>query len=341
MDAPYEPLFPYFGGKHAVADVIWSRFGRVRRYIEPFAGSAAVWFMLRQRDDVDCVLNDADCLLVNVYRALRANPYAVACHADWPASSCDMHARQLWLIGERERIADRLAGDPEWYDARAAGWWIWGASCWIGGQWCIPNGPWISRDGVLERGEPTSGIARRSISEGRRGVIRMPPEGMTALDWLTQWMRRVGDSLRGARLLNGDWRKALTEVWLDETPTAVFLDPPYSAAANRDTNIYAVESSDVAHAAREWAIAHGGRRSLRICLAGYDGEHDMPAGWSVYEWVAHGGMAHVGNGDTRGRENRHRERLWFSPYCLQPESGLFDAEALDKGETHELPTITE
>ena len=33
--------FPYFRGQNTVADLVWSRFGAVKQYIEPLAGSAA------------------------------------------------------------------------------------------------------------------------------------------------------------------------------------------------------------------------------------------------------------------------------------------------------------
>jgi site-specific DNA-adenine methylase len=34
--------FPYFGGKSAIAPVVWQRFGDPPNYDEPFVGSAAV-----------------------------------------------------------------------------------------------------------------------------------------------------------------------------------------------------------------------------------------------------------------------------------------------------------
>src|SRR5689334_19180994 len=34
--------FPWFGGKSRVASLVWERFGEVRNYVEPFAGSLAV-----------------------------------------------------------------------------------------------------------------------------------------------------------------------------------------------------------------------------------------------------------------------------------------------------------
>lgn len=51
-------------------------------------------------------------------------------------------------------------------------------------------------------------------------------------------------------------------------------------------------------------------------FCGYDGEHNEleRVGWTRYQWKAHGGYGLQGNG--KGRENRHREVVWFSPHCL-------------------------
>jgi hypothetical protein len=55
---------------------------------------------------------------------------------------------------------------------------------------------------------------------------------------------------------------------------------------------------------------------LRIALCGYEGEHDMP-GWTLEIGKAtNGGYGKEGNGNAK------RERIWFSPHCLQPD-GLF------------------
>ena len=121
--------FPYFGGKSAVAAEVWRRFGNVKNYVEPFFGSGAVLLgRPHWRSDgprlVETV-NDADGLLANFWRAMTADAEAVAHHADWPVNEADLHARHLWLVGQRERITERLMADPEWLDAKAAGWWVW------------------------------------------------------------------------------------------------------------------------------------------------------------------------------------------------------------------------
>jgi hypothetical protein len=140
--------FPWFGGKSAVASEVWKRFGDVGNYIEPFVGSAAC-LLSRPMPRGFETINDFDGLLTNAWRALQADSYAVAEHADWPVSECDLHARHAWLVGQRESITARLMGDPSFYDAKAAGWWLWGISSWIGSGWCSGEGPWIVVDGEL------------------------------------------------------------------------------------------------------------------------------------------------------------------------------------------------
>jgi hypothetical protein len=106
-----------------------------------------------------------------------------------------------------------------------------------------------------------------------------------------------------------------TEVF---APAAVFLDPPYADTAKRSSNLYRVDCESVAHAVREWAIANGNNPNLRICLAGYDGEHAMPSGWECVGGKAGGGHGYGGQSKD-GYANENRERLWFSPHCERPE----------------------
>lgn len=115
--------------------------------------------------------------------------------------------------------------------------------------------------------------------------------------------------------------------------TAVFLDPPYSKEAGRSGNLYSVDSDTVAHDMREWAIANGDNPLMRIALCGYENEHGalMPDTWSIYRWKAVGGYGLQSNG--RGRENRNREVIWFSPYCLKPDE---DVPPLFKYISHDI-----
>lgn len=245
--------FPWFGGKSRVADLVWERFGATANYVEPFFGSGAV--MLARPFPVRTeTVNDLDCFIANFWRAVQKDPGLVALWADWPVNEADLHARHLWLV-KREEFRERIKADPEYYDAKIAGWWV--------------------------------------------------------------WMFALADRLRRTRVCCGDWTRVL-----GRSPTecigvtGIFLDPPYSAA--RDS-VYSIDSREVAHDVREWAIAHGDNPMLRIALCGYQDEHEMPAGWSMLAWKANGGHANASKAG-RGRANAAKERIWFSPHCLEPKS---------------------
>jgi hypothetical protein len=92
-----------------------------------------------------------------------------------------------------------------------------------------------------------------------------------------EWMLALADRLRRVRVCCGDWKRVLGPSATEKIGvTGVFLDPPYSAEADRDPSIYSQEDLDVAHRVREWALEHGDNPKLRIALCGYEGEHEMP-----------------------------------------------------------------
>jgi DNA adenine methylase len=141
-DATLKAPFTYPGGKSRVADLVWFRLGNVENYIEPFAGTLAV--LLRRpashfagRYRVETA-NDANHYLCNFWRAVRADPDRVAEYADWIVTEADLHARHRWLVrsAESAEFRRRVVEDPNYYDPRIAGWWVWGMCCWIGPDWC-------------------------------------------------------------------------------------------------------------------------------------------------------------------------------------------------------------
>jgi len=339
----HQPPFPYFGGKSSVADLVWSAFGDVSNYVEPFFGSGAV--LLLRPDGAGHIetVNDADGFVANFWRALQRDPEAVAEHADNPVNECDMHARHLWLLGQRDRLTERLAGDPEHFNAKAAGWWCWGLCCWIGGGWCSGNGPWQSVDGKLTNtnakedgiwaqrphlGDPGKGVNRKRphLCATGQGVNRQlphlgnPGQGECAerREWLIDYLRGFADRLRNVRVCCGDWKRVCgPSVTFRHGVTGVFLDPPYADTATRTSNLYAVDCEQVAHDVRRWAIEQGKNPLMRIVLAGYEGEHEMPGDWRVIEWQTAGGYGLIGDDEeATGRANRKRERLWCSPACV-------------------------
>lgn len=133
--------FPYFGGKRRVAAMVWDRFGPVVNYVEPFFGSGAV--LLARPDYVPGdppreTVNDADALVCNFWRAVKADPVRIADLCDWPVNECDLEARHKAIVRRaRElRLETRCKNDESFFDPEIAGWWCWGLGQWIGGGWC-------------------------------------------------------------------------------------------------------------------------------------------------------------------------------------------------------------
>ena len=318
-----EAPFPWFGGKSTVAAQVWSALGNVSHYVEPFFGSGAVLLQRPHLAKFETV-NDLDGMVANFWRATKIAPDLVADHADWPCNEADLHARHLWLVGHRERMTERLMGDADWFDAKAAGWWLWGACNWIGSGWCSGKGPWVSLDGVM-----TDSRQLPHLSEGR-GVNRQLPHlsegrGVNRKLFITEWIAALSDRLRDTRIACGDWTRVTGPAVLDAGGgmTGVFLDPPYEQAERAD--VYAMESP-VASDVRAWCADNGYNPTIRIVLAGYEGEHNslQELGWQVFEWKARGGYGSQGSG--RGRENASRERLWLSPNCMGVAPDLFAGE---------------
>ena len=322
--------FPYFGGKAKAASLVWNYFGDVANYVEPFFGSGAVLLNRPTEPQIETI-NDADGLLANFWRAIRFDPEAVAEYADQPIHECDLHARHSWLVGQRERITAKLEGDPEWFDAKAAGWWVWGISLWIGSGWCSGKGSWIVADGELVNfrqlphlGNAGQGINRQlpHLGNAGRGINRKRQE-------LQVYFQQISDRLRNVRVCCGDWTRVTgPSVTFKHGITGVFLDPPYADTANRAEGLYAKDCLQVAHQVREWAIANGNNPELRIALCGYEGEHEMPDSWIAETWNTGGGYdGQSKDADTIGK-NRAKERIWFSPHCLSQAMPLFSfAEA--------------
>ena len=304
--------FPWFGGKSRAAGIIWPRFGDVDNYVEPFAGSLAVLLARPHEPRIETV-NDRDCFVANFWRALQHDPDAVAYYADSPVNEADQHARHLWLIQQTE-WAERMKTEPEYFDAKIAGWWVWGQCIWIGSGWCagLRQLPHLGNAGTgVHRQLPHLGNAGKGATDSARTSATR--------DYLYSLAAR----LRSVRVCCGDWSRVC-----GPTPTVklgitgVLLDPPYATEANRTEALYAVDDLSVAHAVRVWALEHGDDPRIRIALCGYEGEHVMPESWTVAEWKAAGGYG--SQGDGRGRENGARERIWFSPHCLnEPQPKLF------------------
>ena len=318
--------YPWFGGKRRVAHRVWAAFGTVDNYVEPFFGSGAV---LLARPDFDPTanqtetVNDADGFVSNFWRALKADPEAVSWWADYPVSETDLHARHGWLVNRRERLSWSLE-DPDFFDAKIAGWWVWGIAAWIGSGWCSGKGPWVSNGAHITNGDNAGrGINRKlpHLGNAGQGINRnLPHLGNAGQgERLSAYLGVLSERMRRVRVACGDWSRVMGEsVTTQHGATALFLDPPYSTEADRQEGLYAVDCGKVAHDVRAWCLANGDNPQLRIVLCGYEGEHELP-GWRCEEGQASGGAGFGGQGNGRGRDNAKRERIWFSPACLRAD----------------------
>jgi len=132
------------------------------------------------------------------------------------------------------------------------------------------------------------------------------------LEWLRAWFSDLQKSMEGVRVCCGDWERVCSPGTMTRNGTcAVVLDPPYS----QTDAVYAHDSSTVAHDVRAWCEANGQDKRLRIALCGHAGEHEAleAHGWTVATWAKGGGY--------QGADDR--ERIWFSPFCVQPDRDLF------------------
>ena len=477
--------FPYFGGKSKIAPLIWSWFGDVQNYVEPFAGSLAV-LLSRPSDHTHAKerVNDKDGYISNFWRALAFGAWEdVAKWADWPVNecvpagtmiatprgdvpiecirpgmevlgeysgqvvrtrvvatksdfsnefcaigpllltgnhpvwtrecgyvealkltaglhiatlvgneqgrgsggsetgfslqqrihakapiavynlqtgtgnyyanrilvhNCDLHARHYWLVQQREALRARLEGDPAYFDAKIAGWWVWGICSWIGSGFCSGNGPWHSaemEDGtrqLVHLGNNGQGINRQRPHLGTcgTGINRQRPQmgnGGTGQGVISKnvdlydYMAALSDRLRSVDVASGDWSRVCgPSVTYKHGMTGVFLDPPYATEADRADDLYIEDCQQIAHDVRRWCLedvhdkqtGYKGPRyqhpNMRIALCGYEAEHalHMPNDWEMVAWNAGKGYANQRlNGDNN---NGKLERIWFSPNCLKP-----------------------
>lgn len=308
---PLKAPFPWFGGKSRAASIIWQAFGSPLNYVEPFAGSLAV---LLGRSNYDPLLhtetvNDLDCYLANFWRSISRDPEGVAHWANYPVSEVDLIARHRWLIA-RSDFQEKMKSDPDCFDVKIAGWWVWGLCSWIGSGWCKSDA-----EQRPQLGNSGQGINRKIPHLGNSG------RGNSELDRIVEYFASLADRLRRVRVCCGEWNRVLTpSVTTKHGLTAVLLDPPYSHEL-RD-RVYS-NDTDCSTAVREWAIANGGDPLLRIALCGYSDEHVMPDGWRSINWKAPKGY------NTNENRNRFKETIWFSPHCISIEAkpvqrSLFD-----------------
>jgi len=327
--------FPYFGGKSLACKPVWEAFGAVANYVEPFMGSAAMLLGAPEEKRIETV-NDFDGFVSNFWRAVKHVPNEVAEYADWPVNENDLFARHGWLVRQRNELTNKLHGDPDFYDAKVAGYWVWGMCAWIGGGWCSGRGPWVYNGNEmvtykqrLDFDDAEQGIKRQlphlgtawcginkklpHFGDAGRGINRQIPNTKKRHAFILQWMDALCVRLGDVRIACGDWKRVLSDsVTVRHGLTAVFLDPPYAKGdmdygsggmgLGIDANVMA------------WCIENGNNLKLRIVLCGHAGDHDelLTRGWSVRKWRAKKGYAL----SKEAKQNTASETLWCSPHCV-------------------------
>ena len=250
--------FPWYGGKSRLADRILECLGDVTVYVEPFAGSLAV--LLASDEHQREIVCDTDGALVNFWRSLAHDPEQVAHWADWPTFHDDLTARHRWLIDWTLHNGARLQDDPEYYDPKAAGWWVWGISSWIGGGWCVTDS---DQRPYIDSGDNGQGVQKQrrdqrphiKLSGGGQGVQKQRRDQRPHVDRtgsgrgvqkqrnsipkishtgggdgvqkqrqtvsdLLPWFEALAARLERVVVLNRSWESAVTPTLLMDTPTS-------------------------------------------------------------------------------------------------------------------------
>lgn len=296
--------YPWFGGKSRAASLIWERFGNPSVYIEPFAGSLSVLLSRPEGTWERETINDLDCSIVNFWRAIRSDPEQVAWHCDLPKMEAEVYARHQYLLAHLETLRDRIEQDPEYFDPKIAGYWVYGICAWLGSGW-------------MERASRQQPLIQNNGIFRKFGGSALKDEQTPYQDHY-EWFRALADRISRVRVLNGDWRRALSpgnmnvSAGVRDPIIAILLDPPYPVG---NMQYGAGHDPTVWFQAMRWARDHS---FYRIALCGYAefvGPHDLPE-WIETPWVVKGGF---GNRTNTLSDNSKRERIWFSPACLRPD----------------------
>lgn len=298
----YETITNYFGSKISAAQTVWRYLGHVDNYIEPFFGIGGVYFRAEYQFK-RAIINDLNCFIANLFRSIKYDADAVCHWAAEPVFEVELEARHRYLVNQPEFL-EKMRTDPDYYDPKIAGWWVWGSSAWIGSGWCS--------DKALKTGKVTT---QKPIITGWHGINRETHQGTTR-----QYLRNLQEKLKFAYVYCGDWSRCVAEGTFtakDDETFGILLDPPYCEGTG---DFYTHDDRAVGNDVFAWAVANGERKNFRIAVCGYEGHYNFPAGWTMERWKSKGGYGNQANGQAR--QNSFREAIWFSPHCVR--QSLFD-----------------
>jgi len=309
MKAP----FAYFGGKSSVASFVWLLLGDdLRRYFEPFGGSLAV-LLARDRKQNKIyheIVNDIDCLLINVWRALKYAPTDVAKLCADPNSQALYWQRICYIVKHKESLLEKIIKDDEYYDVKLAAYWLYYKGSEIGSLELDK----IDIDRIYNSLD--NGItAGRNQLVSNNGIHSQYNKIIGRENKLIAWFNDIQKVIENTKITCLDWKRLFNENthWQDSSGTrsiGIFFDPPYSNI--RRANLYRKDSYEVYKEVNEFCIKHANKKTYRIVIAGYEGEHNNleEHGYTKYVWHAHGGYSNLSKSD-----NKYKERLWASHAC--------------------------
>lgn len=232
IEEPMKPILRYPGAKWSAVEWVISHLVKTPHYVEPYAGSAAVYFNLPWRP-AHAVLNDLSGDMVNLFRVLREQPEALI-----DAVAMTPYARAEYDAVQGKGGALVRTGEPL-EDARR-----WVVRCWMAQGGRVGN-----RSGWAHGGTSNNDMPAR---------WRRLPEALWA----------VVEPLRHAEI---ECRPAVEVMRRMASPdTLLYLDPPYVLSTRTDAHhgrkAYQHEMADADHAELlEAANAHPGP----VALSGY------------------------------------------------------------------------
>ena len=232
-----EAPFPYFGGKSSIAHIVWDALGDVACYMEPFFGSGAVLLSRpnydpRRHTEIVC---DKDGYVANAWRAIQWAPDEVARYCDWPVNHADLTARRKALVEGEKKLLKNLIDSDTYYDAKLAGYWIWGMGCWIGGGFTLDEKP------TKPGGKRPKLISLCGIHKKHRIVISRCTDRYN--EGIYTWLRCLSERLRFVCVVCDDWHRICKGKWQTQKGVCgIFFDPPYDASTGRDLRLYHVDS---------------------------------------------------------------------------------------------------
>ena len=346
---------PWFGGKHRWGNEVWKKFGDPEIYVEPFCGSYAVG-LFRPTPCAREILCDTDGFICNLFRAIRRDPDGVAYHADYPTIHQDLLARRYWLHRWGKVNRQRVTEDINYFDIKAAGYWVWCVSQWIGMltdmldpkggapddketvlRDQIPNaiaspvgGRGVQRQkrfGQLRDQIPYTNSPSGRGTQRQRASFHNGSTGASAFpdgSHLRSWFAAIAARLANAIVLNRSWESAVTDTMLCRTKSsqnatvAVFLDPPYVVGDDQKV-AYSADGKieDVNEVARQsYQWAVAHGDEYRIAYCSAADDFPLPEGWTVMD-KSMGGV-------RKKYRARVRDQVMFSPACVKDDQiGMF------------------